>query len=167
MKVEEKRNLTTAAFIVTMIEVVCVITVIWFPVETIALWTTGIAIFIMTLTFVTFLFSMASDKISRKAVPVAVFVVANIVSIVCLFGNMYRWLGLKDTTLAESQIQNPFPLSDAIYFSTVTWTTLGYGDIVASPAARPVAAIEALSGYVVMGLLIAVLLVMVQSDQNT
>ena len=39
----------------------------------------------------------------------------------------------------------------------MTCTTLGY-DIVPLPAARPVAALEALIGYVVMGLLIAVIL---------
>jgi len=40
----------------------------------------------------------------------------------------------------------------------ITWTTLGYGDIVpGEPAARAIAGIEAITGYVVMALLISAL----------
>ena len=41
----------------------------------------------------------------------------------------------------------------SIYFSIVTWTTLGYGDIQPTGALRFVAAIEALTGYLYMALL--------------
>jgi Mn2+/Fe2+ NRAMP family transporter len=43
----------------------------------------------------------------------------------------------------------------AIYFSIITWTTVGYGDIHPSKESRPWAAAEALVGYVYMSLLIA------------
>lgn len=46
--------------------------------------------------------------------------------------------------------------ADALYFSTVTWTTLGYGDIHPSADARAYAAIEAFFGYLFMGLMVAV-----------
>lgn len=42
-----------------------------------------------------------------------------------------------------------------LYFSVETFTTLGYGDFVPTAASRPVAALEALSGYVLLGLTVA------------
>jgi len=45
-------------------------------------------------------------------------------------------------------------LYDEIYFSVVTWTTLGYGDIEPSREVRMVAAGEALLGYIYLGLLV-------------
>jgi hypothetical protein len=44
---------------------------------------------------------------------------------------------------------------DCIYFSIVTWTTLGYGDIVPSQASRLAAASEAVVGYFFMAIFIA------------
>jgi len=41
-----------------------------------------------------------------------------------------------------------------IYFSTVTWTTLGYGDVQPKPDIRLIAALEALLGYIYFGLLV-------------
>ena len=40
----------------------------------------------------------------------------------------------------------------ALYFSIVTWTTLGYGDFTPPPELRLVAAIQALVGYLFFGL---------------
>jgi len=48
--------------------------------------------------------------------------------------------------------------SDALYFSVVTWTTLGYGDIRPKETTRLWAAGEALFGYVYMSILIAYIL---------
>lgn len=42
----------------------------------------------------------------------------------------------------------------ALYFSTVTWTTLGYGDVLAAHDLRLVAALEAALGYVYFGLIV-------------
>ncbi len=46
--------------------------------------------------------------------------------------------------------------SDSLYFSIVTFTTLGYGDFQPSPDLRLVSAIQALSGYVFLGFVVAV-----------
>jgi hypothetical protein len=42
-----------------------------------------------------------------------------------------------------------------LYFSVSTLTTLGYGDVFPMPESRMVAAIEALTGYVLLGLVVA------------
>ena len=42
-------------------------------------------------------------------------------------------------------------ISDAIYFSTVTSTTLGYGDIVLSPRANLLSGFEAIGGLILFG----------------
>jgi hypothetical protein len=43
-----------------------------------------------------------------------------------------------------------------LYFSVVTWTTLGYGDFIPMPDARYIVVVEAIMGYVMMALLISV-----------
>ena len=41
--------------------------------------------------------------------------------------------------------------SDALYFSTITYTTLGYGDIILDPAFRMLSGIEATNGFLLFG----------------
>lgn len=53
-------------------------------------------------------------------------------------------------------------LEDAIYFSSVTYTTLGYGDIVLSGQARFLCSIEAINGMILFGWSTAILLVLVE-----
>ncbi|WP_417415376.1 ion channel [Hoeflea sp.] len=48
------------------------------------------------------------------------------------------------------------PMIDAIYYSIVTWTTLGYGDITPMAHMKLVAASQALVGYGYSGMLIGV-----------
>jgi hypothetical protein len=50
------------------------------------------------------------------------------------------------------------PNLDALYFSVITWTTLGYGDFIPSAECRPWAAAEALTGYAMMPLFITALI---------
>ena len=49
-------------------------------------------------------------------------------------------------------------LFNSLYFSVVTWTTLGYGDIQPDGWARGVAALEALFGYVYTPLFIGLVI---------
>ena len=46
----------------------------------------------------------------------------------------------------------------SIYFSIVTWTTLGYGDFRPVESMRIVAACEAILGYVYMGVMVGVVI---------
>ena len=52
--------------------------------------------------------------------------------------------------------QNVMHYLNCVYFSVVTFTTLGYGDITPTGMARPVAAFEAFAGAFMMALFIAV-----------
>jgi Ion channel len=47
-----------------------------------------------------------------------------------------------------------------LYFSMVTWTTLGYGDVRPSDNARMLAASEAVLGYMFLGLWVWILSVL-------
>ena len=47
---------------------------------------------------------------------------------------------------------------DGLYFSIVTWTTLGYGDLYPVGLGKFIAAIEALSGYIFTALLVVMII---------
>ena len=49
-------------------------------------------------------------------------------------------------------------LKDAVYFSTVTFSTLGYGDITPPPGWRVFAALESMNGFILIGWSIAYLI---------
>jgi hypothetical protein len=71
-----------------------------------------------------------------------------------LFARIYREVGLiKDGVIIHD-------ITTSIYFSLVTWTTLGYGDIRHSEAARFYATTEAFFGYLFMGLLVSFIILM-------
>lgn len=55
---------------------------------------------------------------------------------------------------AEAVVKIDRSFSSALYFSTVTFTTLGYGDLQPLPRAKLLAAYEAIIGYVFLGLLV-------------
>ena len=63
---------------------------------------------------------------------------------------IHRTVGIHDST----DFGGPISLIDASYFSIVTFTTLGFGDLQPTPDGRIYAAIQALSGYVYLGIVI-------------
>lgn len=77
------------------------------------------------------------------------------VSNMFLFSGLYYVYGLhSEAGLIRHDILT------SIYFSVVTWTTLGYGDLQPLQELRMVAALEALMGYVYMALLVGLFLSM-------
>ena len=86
-------------------------------------------------------------------------VLSAIVSILC-FANLYKFGGLKspDSTIVHSSI-------DSLYFSIITWTTVGYGDFTPTPEVRMYAAIEALLGTIFIPLILTALIYMLSNKK--
>jgi hypothetical protein len=72
---------------------------------------------------------------------------------VLLFGLAFWSVG----GVVASGSREPAGLADCVYFSGVTFATIGYGDFVPSPAVRPIALVEGFVGALTMGFFVAVL----------
>lgn len=70
---------------------------------------------------------------------------------VVFFAVVYTELGIRVSGGGESK-----DFWTCLYFSVATLTTLGYGDFAPMPEARAIAAVEAVSGYILLGILTAV-----------
>lgn len=79
--------------------------------------------------------------------PVAIFSI-NAAGLVSYFALAHKFVGLTNAGDQTSY-------ADALYFSIVTWTTLGYGDLLPIAEMRLLAAAEALLGYVYFGIFVA------------
>ena len=80
-----------------------------------------------------------------------VLTVMNLGLLVLAFAWMYQMIGIIDNTGGEATIRNEFWIS--VYYSIVTFTTLGYGDFYPQGTGRVLAAMEALTGYLILGVL--------------
>ena len=72
---------------------------------------------------------------------------------IVLFGCAYGVTGIVD-----SNSNFCFKFLNCLYFSVVCWTTLGFGDFVPAPYSRGFAAVEALFGYMSVGIVVAITL---------
>lgn len=95
-------------------------------------------------------------------------------------------VGADPVLIADLALQAPFALSldtlantpehqivkiytdfpTAVYFATVTFTTLGYGDLQPVPAMRLLAGVEAMIGYVYLGFLVGAAFHWASNDQQ-
>jgi len=89
---------------------------------------------------------------NRDVATISIISVVGVLALISHFSVLFRWTGFQ---LASSGVRSESPL-DALYFSVVTWTTLGYGDFIPMPDARYIVVVEAIMGYVMMALLISV-----------
>jgi hypothetical protein len=80
-------------------------------------------------------------------------VVATAATTILLYGSYYWMTG----GIVQNHAPGPVDLRTAIYFSGITFATVGYGDFVPAPAFRLVALTEGFLGAMLMGLFVAVL----------
>jgi hypothetical protein len=73
------------------------------------------------------------------------------------YAHIYQASGLVIDSTTKPEPRPITTFQDAIYFSVVTWTTLGYGDLQPQGRCRFVAATEALAGNIFLGIFIALL----------
>jgi len=80
---------------------------------------------------------------------------------IAIFAYEYIIYGVED---ANGKIYHD--IKTAVYFSTITFTTLGYGDLRPTEAARGLAALEAILGYLTFGVIIGVLVYFLSCGWN-
>lgn len=95
----------------------------------------------------------------RLGESVRVLVGTGIVLIVLHTIQIMLWAGAYVLLVAPDAFSS---MQEAVYFSFVTFTTLGYGDITLSGDGRVLSGIEALNGILLVGWSTAVLFAMVQ-----
>ena len=91
----------------------------------------------------------AHGRIRRFFVEKAYFIIKILLlfaSTILSYAVLYRHFGVVDVDKPSSD-----PVT-CLYFSIVTWTTLGYGDVRPTPDARLLAASESVVGYIVMAI---------------
>lgn len=81
----------------------------------------------------------------------ALLAAAEVVTMLVAFGAVYQHLGIMDNSLPGTPVVHEFWTS--VYYAVVTFTTLGYGDFYPRGAGRALAGMQALTGYLVLGLL--------------
>lgn len=79
--------------------------------------------------------------------------VLNLGILILAYAWVHHEIGLMDVSGPAPRPTND--LGDALYFSIVTSTTLGYGDFIPLGPGRPLAAIQALTGYMLLGVLVS------------
>lgn len=77
----------------------------------------------------------------------------NFAILIFAFAWVHHQIGLMDLSGPAPRATRDF--GDAVYFSVVTSTTLGYGDFIPMGPGRPVAALQALLGYCILGILVS------------
>jgi Ion channel len=77
--------------------------------------------------------------------------IAQAVALILIFAGIYRGYGL-----VHAQTNSPLDWMTGLYFSIVTWTTLGYGDLLPKDQIRLLAAWQALLGYIFLGFIVGI-----------
>lgn len=73
--------------------------------------------------------------------------------LVLVFATIHHAFGMNPPA-GSAAAAAPVDFATSLYFSIVTWTTLGYGDVTAAPPLRLLAGMEAAVGYVYFGLIV-------------
>ena len=96
----------------------------------------------------------AAFRLTRRHVWLALgTLLSAAVFAVFLFADVYRQTGM---VTSSGKISHDY--YTAVYLSSVTFMTIGYGDVVPAERVRPIAAVEVLLGYLYLGLFLAIVL---------
>jgi hypothetical protein len=90
------------------------------------------------------------------------------IAVITAFAGIYQGHGLSAgvVNVAPETLTTDEHYWTSLYFSIVTWTTLGYGDFVPPADIRMVAAAEALLGYFTFGTIVGLLTSMIGAQTN-
>lgn len=88
---------------------------------------------------------------TRHLVRELMMVALELALLLAAFASMYQQIGIIDNTVGGYPVRGDF--WSALYYSVVTFTTLGYGDFYPRGVGRALAALEALTGYLILGIL--------------
>ncbi len=108
-----------------------------------------IGIWIAVCTMTAAFFAEDTEKVGNLSAVTSLVLLS--ISAITGFAGIYRVSCLQQNGMATCADH-----LDALYFSIVTWTTLGYGDFSPPPDIRLVAALEAILGFTAFGLLIGI-----------
>ena len=93
-------------------------------------------------------------------------------AVIAMYAIVFLEHGIYETKYVVNKQNHTIKISEekitkdirAIYFSTVTWTTLGYGDIKPGEKSQIFAATEAVTGLIHMGLFVGIFISYLRND---
>lgn len=152
-------NFRTAVALFVSIQVAVLLLAIFLP-PAVAVVISGAALLATTALMLLMFISIVQNGAGRRGLlDVTLTAFAGIAAIAVHFAVLHLHAGL----IMDDAPVTSLPI--AIYFSVVTWTTLGFGDVLpATEIGRWLVVIEALFGYVIMALLISVFLAVLKRD---
>ena len=107
-----------------------------------------LCLFVLFITFTIAFFLSYKDRGQQKGCYISLFLLLALILLV--YSVIYR-----GNIVANEKPEEPITdMVTCLYFSIVTFTTLGYGDFAPTANVRLLAALEAILGYVFLGLLI-------------
>lgn len=118
-----------------------------------------IGLFIIATFFVSFAYIVNAYRYNRLLWCIKVMTTIVVVQLLS-FARIYSTLGLLD----DGNQTHDF--STALYFAVITWTTVGYGDVLPVGDARFFAAMQAIIGVLYMGLYVGVISAYLQTSGN-
>ncbi|WP_010323434.1 ion channel [Marinobacterium stanieri] len=108
--------------------------------------------------FSSYRFFNTSNKIESL-----IYFLACVTLLLIIFTSVYQGVGLCCD--AEGNVFKPSAL-DAWYFSIVTWTTLGYGDLTPPKILKPFAMLQAVLGQIFMAMIVGKTLFILQRQDK-